>query len=189
MSRCLLYPLISNALTNMAVALASPNSRMFETPRSVFAASTASATRSASLEQVAWTLHALPFANQQKESFNARLKAEGDDNSTNLYISNLPRELDENVSRRNPPSELAATDTTCPDADCGLRPVPHHLEQDSPRFHGQQPRCGLRPVSPRSQTSSRPGRMLTWLPASSLERFVRRLFVASTTSRSAARRI
>ena len=33
-----------------------------------------------------------------KESFNARLKAEGDDNSTNLYLSNLPKRLTEAVS-------------------------------------------------------------------------------------------
>jgi len=33
----------------------------------------------------------------QQESFNARLKAEGDDNSTNLYISNLPKDINENV--------------------------------------------------------------------------------------------
>ncbi|KAK1766684.1 hypothetical protein QBC33DRAFT_83442 [Phialemonium atrogriseum] len=30
-----------------------------------------------------------------KESFNARLKAEGDENSTNLYLSNLPKRLTE----------------------------------------------------------------------------------------------
>ncbi|KAI6376756.1 hypothetical protein MCOR25_002719 [Pyricularia grisea] len=30
-----------------------------------------------------------------RESFNARLKAEGDDNSTNLYISNLPKDITE----------------------------------------------------------------------------------------------
>ncbi|KAL1874785.1 hypothetical protein VTK73DRAFT_139 [Phialemonium thermophilum] len=30
-----------------------------------------------------------------EESFNARLKAEGDDNSTNLYLSNLPKRLTE----------------------------------------------------------------------------------------------
>ncbi|KAI0132504.1 hypothetical protein BJ170DRAFT_250709 [Xylariales sp. AK1849] len=31
-----------------------------------------------------------------RESFNSRLKAEGDDNSTNLYISNLPKSVTEN---------------------------------------------------------------------------------------------
>ncbi|ORY65308.1 uncharacterized protein BCR38DRAFT_341192 [Pseudomassariella vexata] len=31
-----------------------------------------------------------------RESFNSRLKAEGDDSSTNLYISNLPKSLTEN---------------------------------------------------------------------------------------------
>lgn len=33
-----------------------------------------------------------------QESFNSRLKAEGDDESTNLYISNLPRHFSEAVS-------------------------------------------------------------------------------------------
>lgn len=33
-----------------------------------------------------------------QESFNARLKAEGDDGSTNLYISNLPKSVTEAVS-------------------------------------------------------------------------------------------
>lgn len=33
-----------------------------------------------------------------RESFNARLKAEGDDESTNLYISNLPKSVTEAVS-------------------------------------------------------------------------------------------
>lgn len=30
-----------------------------------------------------------------RESFNARLKAEGDESSTNLYLSNLPKNLNE----------------------------------------------------------------------------------------------
>jgi hypothetical protein len=33
-----------------------------------------------------------------QESFNSRLKAEGDENSTNLYVSNLPRDMTEAVS-------------------------------------------------------------------------------------------
>lgn len=33
-----------------------------------------------------------------QESFNSRLKAEGDDASTNLYISNLPKHMNEMVS-------------------------------------------------------------------------------------------
>ena len=33
-----------------------------------------------------------------QESFNARLKAEGDEGSTNLYISNLPKDVNESVS-------------------------------------------------------------------------------------------
>lgn len=33
-----------------------------------------------------------------RESFNARLKAEGDEGSTNLYLSNLPKNLNEAVS-------------------------------------------------------------------------------------------
>jgi hypothetical protein len=39
-----------------------------------------------------------------KESFNARLKAEGDELSTNLYISNLPKDVNENVRHPQPPS-------------------------------------------------------------------------------------
>ncbi|KAI1503859.1 hypothetical protein F5X99DRAFT_424847 [Biscogniauxia marginata] len=46
--------------------------------------------KSRCLEQQAW-----PMANFQQESFNSRLKAEGDDDSTNLYISNLPKSLTE----------------------------------------------------------------------------------------------
>lgn len=34
----------------------------------------------------------------RQESFNSRLKAEGDEGSTNLYISNLPKSLTEVVS-------------------------------------------------------------------------------------------
>lgn len=33
-----------------------------------------------------------------QESFNSRLKAEGDETSTNLYVSNLPRDMTESVS-------------------------------------------------------------------------------------------
>lgn len=42
-----------------------------------------------------------------QESFNSRLKAEGDEGSTNLYISNLPKTLTEVVSKMCPrcPSE------------------------------------------------------------------------------------
>jgi len=38
------------------------------------------------------------FPNFSQESFNSRLKAEGDDNSTNLYVSNLPKNMTEAVS-------------------------------------------------------------------------------------------
>ena len=41
---------------------------------------------------------AAPGADVMQESFNARLKAEGDDSSTNLYLSNLPKYLNEQVS-------------------------------------------------------------------------------------------
>lgn len=34
----------------------------------------------------------------EQESFNSRLKAEGDEGSTNLYISNLPKSTTEMVS-------------------------------------------------------------------------------------------
>lgn len=36
-----------------------------------------------------------------QESFNSRLKAEGDEASTNLYISNLPKHMNEMVSAPN----------------------------------------------------------------------------------------
>ena len=42
----------------------------------------------------------LAIADLWQESFNSRLKAEGDDESTNLYISNLPKSLNEVVSHR-----------------------------------------------------------------------------------------
>jgi len=32
-----------------------------------------------------------------QESFNSRLKAEGDEESTNLYVSNLPKNMTESV--------------------------------------------------------------------------------------------
>jgi len=32
-----------------------------------------------------------------QESFNSRLKAEGDESSTNLYVSNLPKSMTESV--------------------------------------------------------------------------------------------
>ena len=32
---------------------------------------------------------------QVKESFNSRLKAKGDQSSTNLYVSNLPKDMNE----------------------------------------------------------------------------------------------
>lgn len=32
-----------------------------------------------------------------QESFNSRLKAEGDESSTNLYVSNLPKNMTESV--------------------------------------------------------------------------------------------
>lgn len=38
-----------------------------------------------------------------QESFNSRLKAEGDESSTNLYISNLPKHMNEMVSARHVP--------------------------------------------------------------------------------------
>ena len=38
-----------------------------------------------------------PLANFFQESFNSRLKAEGDTESTNLYMSNLPKALSEMV--------------------------------------------------------------------------------------------
>jgi hypothetical protein len=37
-----------------------------------------------------------------QESFNSRLKAEGDENSTNLYISNLPKTMTESVALPRP---------------------------------------------------------------------------------------
>jgi NADPH-ferrihemoprotein reductase len=37
-------------------------------------------------------------SNKRQESFNSRLKAEGDDTSTNLYVSNLPKNMTESVS-------------------------------------------------------------------------------------------
>lgn len=35
--------------------------------------------------------------NAWQESFNSRLKAEGDETSTNLYVSNLPKNMTESV--------------------------------------------------------------------------------------------
>ena len=36
--------------------------------------------------------------NVMQESFNSRLKVEGDESSTNLYVSNLPKNMTESVS-------------------------------------------------------------------------------------------
>ena len=38
------------------------------------------------------------ISNKRQESFNSRLKAEGDQASTNLYVSNLPKNMTESVS-------------------------------------------------------------------------------------------
>jgi hypothetical protein len=40
------------------------------------------------------------FVNIPQESFNSRLKANGDETSTNLYVSNLPKNMNEAVSRQ-----------------------------------------------------------------------------------------
>ena len=61
--------------------------------------STSSGTRLGSPGYASSLLHSIICANSVKESFNSRLKAEGDDGSTNLYISNLPKTLTEVVSR------------------------------------------------------------------------------------------
>ena len=41
-------------------------------------------------------------ADGMQESFNSRLKAEGDESSTNLYISNLPKTMTESVALPQP---------------------------------------------------------------------------------------
>jgi len=71
---------------------------MFVTLSYAFAASISLATKSV-LQG-----YALPKIRQEflltsiEESFNSRLKAEGDETSTNLYVSNLPRDMTEGVS-------------------------------------------------------------------------------------------
>lgn len=69
------------------------------TLRSASKDSTSSAMRLDLLECVllAVPIHVHCLTDSQ-ESFNARLKAEGDDGSTNLYISNLPKSVTEAVS-------------------------------------------------------------------------------------------
>ncbi len=45
-----------------------------------------------------------------QESFNSRLKAEGDETSTNLYVSNLPRNMKEAVSSSSNPQCFTTKD-------------------------------------------------------------------------------
>lgn len=47
-----------------------------------------------------------------KESFNSRLKAEGDESSTNLYISNLPKSITETVSSVHSKAEKSSANMT-----------------------------------------------------------------------------
>jgi hypothetical protein len=51
-------------------------------------------------------------SNHVQESFNSRLKAEGDEQSTNLYVSNLPRNMTEAVGIPVP-SNSSSTDNSC----------------------------------------------------------------------------
>src|SRR5690349_12211900 len=79
-------------LLNCSIDLVLPNSMKSVTPSCAFAVSINSAMKSASLGFVPsgddLVAKLANFFSQ--ESFNSRLKAEGDESSTNLYISNLP---------------------------------------------------------------------------------------------------
>lgn len=80
----------------------------------------------------------------KQESFNSRLKAEGDDESTNLYISNLPRHFSEAVSTNKP--FIAIFLTLAGTRNCIPR-IHDPLKQDPPGWHGKQPRCRICSVS------------------------------------------
>lgn len=65
-----------------------------------------------------------------RESFNARLKAEGDNGSTNLYISNLPKSVTEAVSCPSWPPFLCSALTSAAATRRYLFSLPDPLQQD-----------------------------------------------------------
>ncbi len=71
------------------------------------------------------------MANLAQESFNSRLKAEGDEESTNLYLSNLPKSLTE-IVRLVALAFLNSTDVIIIGVPSHLRENHHFVEQDSP---------------------------------------------------------
>jgi hypothetical protein len=66
-----------------------------------------------------------------RESFNARLKAEGDEGSTNLYLSNLPKNLNEAVSHSVGELLFGHTDISS-GVELDLHQLPCGFEQDPP---------------------------------------------------------
>jgi hypothetical protein len=68
-------------------------------------------------------------ADGTQESFNSRLKAEGDESSTNLYISNLPKTMTESVALPNL-FLLASRLTQLPGTRCYLYGLHCQLQQN-----------------------------------------------------------
>ena len=66
-----------------------------------------------------------------RESFNARLKAEGDEGSTNLYLSNLPKNLNEAVSHSVDEFWFGHTDISS-GVELDFHQLPCGFEQDPP---------------------------------------------------------
>ena len=96
----------------MSLGLGLPSTSMFVTPSFAFVVSTSLVTRLALLGYVLSYSFLNQFANIAQESFNSRLKAEGDEESTNLYVSNLPKNMTESV-RIFLPSHFALKLTMC----------------------------------------------------------------------------
>jgi hypothetical protein len=71
---------------------------MFVTPNIAFVDSTSWDMKLVLLEYAFLSSNFVPSLILPQESFNSRLKAEGDESSTNLYVSNLPKNMTESVS-------------------------------------------------------------------------------------------
>jgi hypothetical protein len=82
---------------NNFAALALLSMSMFVTPNFAFVDSTNWDMKLALLEYFSLPSKNDPPLTFLQESFNSRLKAEGDEQSTNLYVSNLPKNMTESV--------------------------------------------------------------------------------------------
>ena len=83
---------------------------MYVTLSFAFVVSISLATRLALLGYVLSYISECTSLTTSQESFNSRLKAEGDEESTNLYVSNLPKNMTESVRLCFPVPLITHTD-------------------------------------------------------------------------------